>query len=46
MVISACGYPNTYNMGEIIMELNQTHDENSKVFHAGTKRDWGKHCSQ
>ncbi|MDA0910288.1 MAG: phosphoribosylamine--glycine ligase [Proteobacteria bacterium] len=39
VVMAAGGYPNSYNSGDIIIGLDQTHDSNSKVFHAGTKRD-------
>lgn len=39
VVMAAGGYPNTYNTGDIISGLDQMHDINSKIFHAGTKRD-------
>ncbi len=39
VVMAADGYPNHYNTGDIIIGLDQIHDTNSKVFHAGTKRD-------
>ncbi|WP_151193092.1 phosphoribosylamine--glycine ligase [Cysteiniphilum sp. JM-1] len=39
VVMAAGGYPNNYNTGDIIIGLDQAHQTNSKVFHAGTKRD-------
>ncbi|GGF95624.1 MULTISPECIES: phosphoribosylamine--glycine ligase [Cysteiniphilum] len=39
VVMAAGGYPDHYNTGDIIIGLDQAHQTNSKVFHAGTKRD-------
>ncbi len=39
VVMAAGGYPNSYTTGDLIIGLDQTHDSNSKVFHAGTKRN-------
>ena len=39
VVMAAGGYPDSYNKGDIIIGLDQINDANSKVFHAGTRRD-------
>ncbi len=38
VVLAAGGYPDCYQSGEIISGLPGVEDENSKVFHAGTKQ--------
>lgn len=38
VVLAASGYPDSYSSGAIISGLPTTDDENSKVFHAGTKQ--------
>jgi phosphoribosylamine--glycine ligase len=38
VVLAAGGYPDHYQSGEIISGLPAVDDENSKVFHAGTKQ--------
>jgi len=42
VVMAANGYPASYEKGSIISNLNQIDDENTIVFHAGTKRDADK----
>jgi phosphoribosylamine--glycine ligase len=41
VVMAAGGYPDSYKKGDVITGLPQTADENTKVFHAGTKTDDG-----
>jgi phosphoribosylamine--glycine ligase len=38
VVLAAGGYPDHYQSGEIISGLPAVEDENSKIFHAGTKQ--------
>lgn len=38
VVMAAGGYPESYDKGELIKGLENSHSENHKIFHAGTKQ--------
>src|SRR5438477_13147351 len=42
VVMTAGGYPNTYQTGAVIEGLEKITDSDVKIFHAGTKQDQGK----
>ncbi|MFV2060194.1 MAG: phosphoribosylamine--glycine ligase [Gammaproteobacteria bacterium] len=37
VVLAAGGYPNDYRKNDVIHGLTKSHDDNGKIFHAGTK---------
>ena len=45
VVLAAGGYPESYNKGDIIFGLPETEQDDSKVFHAGTKMNDAGHVT-